>query len=258
MIKSSIVSALTILSLLGCSESNQNTTINPLPDSLSYEMILRTKSYNECDPQNPNCTFIQLEFPLFVNIESPLKDSLDALIGLLFTNNAKSDSAIDSTMNGFLNSFREFKRDYPDSKINWTADQSLVVQNQTRKWITLKYSEALFTGGAHPNSLTKYIVIDKSTGKTLNLSDFFDSTSIQKLTTIGEPIFCGLKGINPNTGLEEAGYHFPNNHFILNNNFYFSDSGITFYYNNYEIGPYVLGTTELTIPAAKITRLLKP
>ncbi|MCU0442480.1 MAG: DUF3298 and DUF4163 domain-containing protein [Bacteroidia bacterium] len=256
--KHSIIILFGLVLFEACVHSNQTTTMNPLPDSLSYEMILRTQSDQDCDPQNPNCTFIQFEYPLFINAEAPLNDSLNALQQLLFTNNSNSDSAIDSIMNGFLKSYTDFKHNYPDSKINWTANQSLVVQKQTRKWITLAYSEDFFTGGAHPNSLTKYFVIDKRTGKKLNLSDFFDSTAIQKLTTIGEPIFCALKGINPNTGLEEAGYNFPNNHFSLNNNFYFSDSGITFYYNRYEIGPYVMGATELTIPAAKITRLLKP
>ena len=39
-------------------------------------------------------------------------------------------------------------------------------------------------------------------------------------------------------------------------NFYLTPQGITFYYNIYEIAPYVMGPTSITLPYERIQHLL--
>ena len=39
-------------------------------------------------------------------------------------------------------------------------------------------------------------------------------------------------------------------------NFYLSEKGITFYYNIYEIAPYVMGPVEITLPYEIMSHLL--
>lgn len=243
--------------VIGCGQSSQVSTTKPNNDSLSYEMIVQSQSFNNCEPGDENCTYIRFEYPAFTNVESPLKDSLQSLTDFYFYDNENKLSNTDSIMMAFINSYAKFSEQYPEAKAAWSVDKFISVQNQNPKWITLRCTDNIYEGGAHPNSNTQYLIFDKATGKRLQLTDFFDTVSINKLTILGEPLFCAAKGIAPEQGLDEAGFWFPNNRFKLNDNFYFSEAGLTFYYNKYEIGPYVLGSTELTIPAPQLVKLMK-
>ena len=42
-----------------------------------------------------------------------------------------------------------------------------------------------------------------------------------------------------------------------NGNFTISDSGVTYIYNQYEIGPYVMGTIKVTVPWDELEDLLQ-
>ena len=42
-----------------------------------------------------------------------------------------------------------------------------------------------------------------------------------------------------------------------NGNFRITEAGITYIYNQYEIGPYVLGAVEVTIPWSELKDLLR-
>ena len=242
-----------------CTQSTTKQGSTNGEDTLSYETITMINSFNDCDPTTENCTYVSLEYPQFTNAPKPLGDTLTArihsFIGGQLDNKPMDPSDV---LTAFIRDYSEFVKKDTTYKTPWVLERDAIVYSQNRKFITFKLTEYVFEGGAHPNEFTQYILIDKSSGEQKKLTDYFDSIAINKLTTIGENIFCAQKGISPNTGLEEAGFSFTNNHFALNNNFSLSDTGITFYYNTYEIGSYVLGPTILTIPAAKITRLLKP
>jgi hypothetical protein len=255
-----IILGLLVFGIFGnCSQPTTKQELTKGNDTLSYETITMINSYNDCDPTAENCTYVSLEYPQFTNALKPLEDTLTARIHS-FIGGQLDNKPLDPSdvLTAFIEDYSEFVKKDTTYKTPWALERNAVVYNQNPKFITLKLTEYVFEGGAHPNEFTQYILIDKSSGAQKKLTDYFDSTAINKLTTIGENVFCAQKGISPSTGLEDAGYSFNNNHFALNNNFYFSDTGITFYYNTYEIGPYVLGPTALTIPAAKITRLLKP
>lgn len=65
-----------------------------------------------------------------------------------------------------------------------------------------------------------------------------------------------MKQLGPDDDLGSAGFWFENNKFSLNDNFLILDSGLVFYYNNYEITAYAFGPTELEIPYTKIKTLV--
>jgi hypothetical protein len=190
-------------------------------------------------------------------VKGALADSLSLLISHVFKNDEKNIFDMDSVQYNFIKEYHDFKLAQNGYNIPWFIEKEIGVVNQNTKWITLQLSEHSFMGGAHPNSYTFYKMIDKSNGHQLQLIDFFDSLAIHKLTILGEPLFCAEKGISPQQGFEEAGFWFPNNHFALNDNFYFNEAGLTFFYNAYEVGPYVMGHTEITIPASKFLKLIK-
>jgi hypothetical protein len=247
-----------IIFFVRCSSPSTSKENIAKVDSINYETITLINTYNNCEPTAQNCTYISLEYPQFTNIQPPLLDSLDKHIEK-FMGDKQEDKIVEPSalIESFVNDYASFVKKDSSYTIPWTLERKANIVQQNATYITLQFSEYSFEGGAHPNSYVGFVTIDRTTGQQLNLNHFFDSLSIQKLTQLGEPIFCAQKGINPNTSLEDAGYWFANNHFALNNNFYFTNKGITFYYNSYEIAPYVMGPTELTIPASKIVKLFK-
>ena len=243
--------------LFSCSNPAEKTPQTSTSDSLNYEMITNMQSVNGCDKDSAGCTYIEFTYPQFSNATGALSDSLQTIFTHAFSNTEKNILSPDSVQQDFLATYQSFQKTQKNYTIPWSVEKSLTVLNQNPKWITLAYEEHTFTGGAHPNSYTTYSVIDKSNGRRMVLTDFFDSTSIYKLTGLGETEFRSVRGINPNQSLQDAGYWFENNRFQLNSNFYLHENGLTFFYNSYEIGPYSYGTTELTIPANKLVKLMK-
>ncbi|MES2779636.1 MAG: DUF3298 domain-containing protein [Bacteroidota bacterium] len=243
--------------IVSCSNQPKEGTISIVSDSLSYESITMMQSMNDCDKDSSGCTYIEFTYPKFSNASGVLADSLNTMILNAFGNAEKNLFSPDSVQQDFLATYTTFKKKEKNYNTPWTVEKSLTVLNQNPKWLTLLYNENTFTGGAHPNSYEVYSVIEKSSGRKMILTDFFDSTSMYKLIDLGETQFRSVRGINPNQSLEDAGYWFENNRFQLNNNFYMHEEGITFFYNTYEIGPYVIGSTEITIPANKLIKLMK-
>lgn len=124
-----------------------------------------------------------------------------------------------------------------------------------KDFVELELSIWTYTGGAHGNGYTGFLLIDHVTGKVLTLEDFV--TSIPDFTRIAEKYFREQNNIEPESSLEELGYWFPEDQFYCNNNFYFTDDSMHFLYNIYEIAPYVGGSTEFSIPLSELKGFLR-
>lgn len=239
------------VSLAGCTTADHSATQN----DLNYETIYKMNSYQNCDKDSANCTHIEFTYPQFGNLEHKLSDSVSHFISRKFEYNGLKN--MDSIQRQFMLEYEQFKKTQPEYQQAWVIDKSISILNQTKQWIIFMYTSEEYTGGAHSNSLKSFHMMSKSDGHQYLLTDFFDKNAIHEMTRLGEPIFCAKRGINPNQGLDEAGFMFPNNHFQLNENFYIDEDGITFYYNTYEVAPYSMGPTEITIPASKVFNLLR-
>ena len=113
-----------------------------------------------------------------------------------------------------------------------------------------------YEGGAH--SINQQIVMnfDSKTGQQLTLADIFATGYEKPLKTILLKALKNKTGCTSMKELHNQGYlysmdMFPTENFILGN------ETITFIYNPYEIAPYELGSTELTIPYVDIDKILK-
>jgi hypothetical protein len=243
--------------LVSCSNSSTETTTVADVDSLLYENITMIQSVNDCTPDSGNCTYILFEYPQFGNATGVLGDSLLGLTNRYFQNEELHLHNKDSIQKAFLAEFSAFKKEQRRDVPFWYINRSLTVMNQNAKWITLCERDESFTGGAHPNTYVQYRIIDKRDGKQVTVADLFDPTVMPKVLELAETAFRSERGINPNQSLQEAGFWFKESRFALNDNFFISEDGITFFFNAYEVGPYTLGSTVFTLPANKVVKLLK-
>lgn len=80
-------------------------------------------------------------------------------------------------------------------------------------------------------------------------------SDVDELTRIAEVYFRQAREIDPNADLSQEGFWFEDGKFKLNENFYFDDGDLVFYFNNYEITAYAYGPTEFYIPGTEIKQL---
>ncbi len=104
-------------------------------------------------------------------------------------------------------------------------------------------------GTPHPSSSLEFFNFNLSNGELIHLSDLINKGTKGKLNKIAEKILYKESGRDM--------WDFEDGEFELNDNFEISDKGLTFLFNQYEIGPYAIGMPEIFIPYSKMKGLIK-
>ncbi|XID75397.1 RsiV family protein [Alkanindiges sp. WGS2144] len=120
----------------------------------------------------------------------------------------------------------------------------------------LKISAAYYTGGAHGSALDNYYNLDLKQKKQLGLDDILVPAQRQQLHQLFYQQFVAwIKENDAKTDLDEYEQTWP---FKLTDNFTFDLDGLKLSYAQYEIGPYVVGMPEFTVPYAQLNGIIKP
>lgn len=119
-----------------------------------------------------------------------------------------------------------------------------------------------YTGGAHPNTYSKWINIDKTTGKILTADEVFPKESNKEICSL--ILKALLKEVNSRMetdtirsieGLQSIGILLDTDLYIPEN-FLLEKDGVSFLYNRYEIAPYSTGDFKLNIAYSDIETYL--
>ena len=117
----------------------------------------------------------------------------------------------------------------------------------------IDYNE--YTGGAHGIYMSTFLNMDLRTLAPIRLDDLFVSDYKEALTDL---LWNQLMADNKATTrqeLEDMGYATTGD-LEPTENFYLGKEGITFYYNVYDIAPYVMGAVKITLPYEMLQHLL--
>jgi hypothetical protein len=204
-------------------------------------------------------TKINIRFPLLQG--APLKDSvqkaiLDGVVG--------SDSlskSLEDYANNFIADYQSYLKDEFSNHFPWEMDIDISVATNTANHFCIVANEYEYMGGAHPNGYVIYSNFDRATGSIVGLGSIFENGTKEKLTVIAEKLFREQQQVDDSLSLADAGFFTlveegEEGRFFLNQNFLIEKDGIRFYYNKYEIAPYVVGPSEVFIPWQKILHLL--
>ena len=115
----------------------------------------------------------------------------------------------------------------------------------------LYLQQYVFLGGAHGSTTVSYFQVDKASGKKLGLKDFISSKS--KLDRLSEKYFRKQNEIPMVGTLMDQGF---DAEFSCNENFFFQNDSLFFFYNQYEIACYAMGSFEFGIPLKDLRGLL--
>ncbi|MDL2306019.1 RsiV family protein [Bacteroides sp. OttesenSCG-928-D19] len=113
-----------------------------------------------------------------------------------------------------------------------------------------------FTGGAHGMERTNFLNIDLKNKHLLTLDDLFIEDSSEALTQLLWLQLMKNNSVNTQEELERMGYGLTGD-LAPTENFYLDRTGITFYYNVYEIAPYVMGPIEIKLLYTTMEHLMK-
>ena len=249
---------LLVVQFISCNKQNKRQPAGKVP---TYKMFSFERKTGDCDSIKNSCAELKFNYPQITDasnkeamnqINQEIMNTLLAPYG-----EDKTFSNFDSMANDFLESFKEFKRQFPDRHQSWTIDRNISVSGVNSSVFSLTRIEFYYMGGAHPNTITSLINFNLQTGEAFELDDLFKPGFEEALNKVGEKIFTEKQKLKPDENLNDAGYWFDNNHFELNDNFLIKKKGLLFIFNPYEVAAYVYGAIEVFIPYKEIKDLIK-
>jgi hypothetical protein len=119
--------------------------------------------------------------------------------------------------------------------------------------LSYRFLNDFFVGGAHGGYNVNYLVYSLETGDRLYEKDIFIDGYQDELAKI---IVDKIAADNNTREIESLGYYNAKE-IRPNNNFYVDETGITYSYNQYEIAPYSVGLTVVSLPFGTIRHLLR-
>jgi hypothetical protein len=153
----------------------------------------------------------------------------------------------------FLEDVRAQYDDYmevkdPDTVVDWKVARSAFILFANQDFASVVVKNEGYLGGAHGFSDEQIFVFDGKSGKVLSWDDVLSPGSKEIFVKAAEAEFRRARGIKPSETLEQAGFTFEGDTFALSHNFAITDKGVGLHYNPYEVGPYVMGATDLMVP----------
>jgi len=216
------------------------------------------------DVEAPLCATVSFSYPELSSEAKPeAAAAINALIREELLDQAEQSStqsppttqaALKSFADDFIQAFVQEKNAFTD----WNVERSASLVYASDSLLTVLFEESGYTGGAHPYSGARYLVLDAQNGEVLHLADLLNNGYAASLNIEGEKAFREARGLTDASSLDEAGFIFDNNVFALNNNFGVTQEGLVFYFNSYEIAPYAMGPTQIQIPFEDFQSLIRP
>lgn len=201
---------------------------------------------------------MNIEWPKTAKNEAVLENMQKHISGLLFGSKLATTD-IEFAMNAYnsmaanlyieTNSMEEeYYEEYPDYVMNWIEDKNgkfLESYNGMVSYMSYVYG---YSGGAHGMDILNCITLDKETGDIINYEDLFIEGYEERLIeSLRANLLCSIDDMEM---LFEKDI-------LPHQNFYLTSTGITYIYQRYEIGPYVLGIIEVTIPWKEIQDIIR-
>ena len=225
---------------------------------LTYENREFKRASANCG-QDSVCAVFAVTFPVFNGMDTAVAEKVQREIELSFSmgDPEASTKSMEQVANEFIASYEEFSKEIPESGLGWYYKGNVRVNVLEDTLLSIIIDEDYFTGGAHGGMGTYFININPSTGEKVTLADVLRPGYEEDLRSVGESVFREQRQLADTASYQFNNYEFPNGAFALNDNYGFSNDGIIFFFNNYEIAPYAAGPTEVFIPYDRIRKWLR-
>lgn len=263
-----IILSISILLFSRCDRMNKNT------GALVFDSIQVNKTAHLFgDTAKPACNLeINFTYPI-KSSDDLLKDSLNAyFIAACFGDKyigLQPDEAVNQYVQSYISEYRQdLEPMYAEDEKDKEKDKSTIgswysyyksiygnVQLYEKSLLVYVVNYQEYTGGAHGMHLDSFLNIDLSTMRPLRLDDLFVGDYNEALTDLIWNQLMVDNEVTTHEALEDLGYG-STGEITPTENFYLDHDGINFHYNVYEIAPYSMGTSTVTIPFEMMAHLL--
>ncbi len=238
-----------VLLLGACSPDDKNSTqqanINQISDMQADKLVLFSKSkkdYNIFYQIESLTTGIDWVDTYLLKLRLPLQQrSID------LSNEEIRQKIAENYQEAFNRDFAEAKEFFESTKdyspMSHSSDISLVynIKAKNKNIITIEDLSSIYTGGAHGTENLHYYNFDLKSKNKINLTTLFKNTEQVK-----KELYSILKEqYKKDKSLTFFSSNYKN--FRLPEDFYFTNKGIAFVYQPYEIGPYSQGSKSLVL-----------
>jgi len=254
-VTASAIAVLVAASLSGCAKQ-AGSRAGP-------ELTFVTRTFEQKSPDcvpNGACAHIRIEYPEFSGGGSAAaRESLQAFVSSCVLR-SPGDSLVsaggEASARRFLDGYARFHASFPASQMAWDADRRATQLPSPPGIYTLAARIFDYSGGAHPNTITRLASFDAPTGRRLKPGDVLTPGSDAQLLQLGEQAFRSARKLPPTSAFADSGYWFKNG-FYLPSEFGITPQGLRFYFNEYEVAPYVMGPTDFTVPYSQLGGLIR-
>lgn len=216
---------------------------------IQYTMVEQIYEHPECVTVQGPCVTIHFIYPDFEG-EGALNDSLTKWTEqkMYDPQFESQDMTAEGLADQWFSDFDHFAEEIEDYNLSWTLERRVELVFTTPNLVSLHFNEFSFTGGAHPTQIDIFRSFEIPDGNILTLSDLtHDESQLVLLTSLVEEEFRYSYELLEDENLEDAGYWFLENDFHLTENFAFTNYGLLFYFNVYEVAPYATGPIAVEI-----------
>lgn len=255
-----IIAAGILCTVMGCNNTNTETTTTGDSTVEATEAASAALNFTVTDfkqqltPGCDSCPQVTASIPV-ASGSGPVAEKINnAVLNVLagaIGDEGVAYNALDSLFIGFIDGYKEMRAGLEDdTPIGWEATIKGNVVQQSDSLINIRLETFVYTGGAHLNTNTFSLLFDPSTGNKLTIVNLVNN--LHTLTRLAETKFREQYKIPAKTPLNDSGFMFDKNRFVLPANIFCTDDGLLLHYNRYEIAPYVMGAQEVLLPYAAI------
>lgn len=157
-------------------------------------------------------------------------------------------------VSAFIGLDEELKALNSNHKISLSINPRIL--NSTGPLVTVVINTSSYLGGAHGSSSQTYYNFDLEKKKWVNLQDIVQPNQQAALENLAHEAFkTWVKDTKLADSVEEYEQAWK---FSLTDNFYLGKNGLMLQYDEYEIGPYVVGLPRLELSFEQLKVILKP
>lgn len=192
---------------------------------------------------------VQIDIPLAVS-KNAVSDSINTSLynfieSVVYLGEDKAPfSSYEEMATSFITSYEGLKKEYAE-EVGWEANLKAKITFQTENLLNIKVEYYIFTGGAHGYFGVKSLLFDVQTGQSLTTQNLF--SDMEKLEAYAEQKFRKDFHIAEGHPINSTGFMFEDDMFHLPENVFFTDEGLLFHYNVYEISSYADGYQTFVI-----------
>ena len=167
--------------------------------NITFQNVSEYYSIDGCSREEAHCAYVLVEYPSSdlekfkdaLKLNDQIKAEVLELLRPVSTNIHEDNIGVIS--NNFLDRYRTFEKEFPESSHSWYIRLIGDVTWQSNEFLTVRFSYNDYTGSAHPNHALFYKVYDKKRGRVAVLADIV--TDVGELRKLAEIKFRKLKQI---------------------------------------------------------------